>query len=67
MSWYRDLFLAVQEANLQPPPAAVRQNALTGGLEKIGRATNAVGNDLVAIATMLGAVVISFARAVARP
>jgi phospholipid/cholesterol/gamma-HCH transport system permease protein len=64
---YRDLFLAVQEANLKPAPTAARQSALTGGLEKIGRATNAVGNDLVAIAMMLGAVAISFTRAVARP
>jgi phospholipid/cholesterol/gamma-HCH transport system permease protein len=53
---YRDLYTAMGEANLEAGTAPPRQNPIIASLEKVGMATVSVGNDLVAIANMLGAI-----------
>lgn len=64
---YRDIFTAVHDAILEPPPPAGRENPLLVGLEKLGKATVAVGHDLMAIANMLGAIGAASIRVLARP
>jgi len=64
---YRGLVTAMHEANLAQPPAAKRESPLVAAVEKVGKATVEAGNDLVAIANMLGAIGTAFARVLARP
>jgi phospholipid/cholesterol/gamma-HCH transport system permease protein len=64
---YRDLVTAMQDANLQAPPAPVRINPLIGGVEKLGKTMVDVGNDLLAIANMLGAIILATGRVLMRP
>jgi len=64
---YRDMFAAVHDAILKPPPPAARENPLLVGLEKVGKATVGVGHDLLTIANMLGAIGAASVRVLARP
>ncbi len=64
---YRDLITAMHGASLERPPAPVRENSLIAAVEKVGKATVDVGNDLLVIANMLGAIGAATARVIVRP
>ncbi|HEY7669075.1 MAG TPA: ABC transporter permease [Hyphomicrobium sp.] len=64
---YRDLVTAMQEASLEQPPVPPRENPLVTGVEKVGKAMVGVGDDLLAIANMLGAIGVAMARIMMRP
>jgi phospholipid/cholesterol/gamma-HCH transport system permease protein len=64
---YRDLFTAMHEANREALPAGTRTNPIIASLEKLGMATAGAGNDLVAIANMLGAIGAASLRVLANP
>jgi phospholipid/cholesterol/gamma-HCH transport system permease protein len=64
---YRDLFKAMHGAVLKVPPPPVRENPVIASLEKLGKATVGVGDDLLAIANMLGAIGAATLRVLARP
>ncbi len=59
---YRDLYEEMHRANLEKPQAPVKSRKVLVGLETIGRMTAEIGTDLVAIASMLGALCVSLAR-----
>ncbi len=64
---YRDLITAMHQAILEPAPAPARENPIRAGLEKVGKATVGVGQDLLAIANMLGAIGAATVRVMRRP
>ena len=64
---YRDLVTAMHAASLERPPVPERRNALIGSIEKTGKTMVDVGNDLLAIANMLGAIGSATARVITRP
>ena len=64
---YRDLFEAMDEAVLEPPPVPPRENPIRSGIEKLGKATDDVGADLTSIANMLGAITAAVGRTLSRP
>jgi phospholipid/cholesterol/gamma-HCH transport system permease protein len=64
---YRDLYQEMQRANLEKPQPPPRKRTVLDGLEAIGRMTAAIGTDLLAIASMLGALCVSLARLIVHP
>lgn len=64
---YRDLFTAMEDANLKQPPTVPQEPAILTGVAKVGKAMVGVGHDLMAIATMLGAVGVAGLRVLKRP
>jgi phospholipid/cholesterol/gamma-HCH transport system permease protein len=64
---YRDLVTAMQGASLEPPPARVRENPLIASVETLGKTMVDIGNDLLAIANMLGAIGAATGRVLMRP
>jgi len=53
---YRDLFAAMDEALIVRPQEPPQENRIVSTIEKVGKATAAVGDDLKAIVNMLGAI-----------
>ncbi len=64
---YRDLVTAMHGASLEAPPAAEPENPLISGVETLGRTMVDIGQDLLAIVNMLGAIMAAFARVLTRP
>jgi phospholipid/cholesterol/gamma-HCH transport system permease protein len=64
---YRDLVTAMHEANLEQLPMLKHQNPLIRAVETTGKAVVGVGNDLLAIANMLGAIGAAAGRVLMRP
>jgi phospholipid/cholesterol/gamma-HCH transport system permease protein len=64
---YHGLVTAMHQASLEPPPTPAHENAITGAVVKMGRATVSAGHDLVAIANMLGAIGAATGRMLTRP
>ena len=64
---YRDLVTAMQGASLEPPPARVRETPLIASVETLGKTMVDIGNDLLAIANMLGAIGAATGRVLMRP
>ena len=64
---YRDLVTAMHGASLQRPPAPPAENPVTAAVEALGRTMVDIGDDLLAIANMLGAIGAAFGRVVMRP
>ena len=64
---YHNVFTAMQKANCTKAPTAAHRHAALDAVESVGKATAEVGADLLAIATMLGAVGTAFAAALAKP
>ncbi len=64
---YRDLVTAMHETSLERPPVPERENRLIASVEKVGKAMVDMGNDLLVIANMLGAIGAATARIIMRP
>jgi phospholipid/cholesterol/gamma-HCH transport system permease protein len=64
---YRDLVTTVQAASLERPQAPARENPLIASVEKVGKSMADIGNDLLAIANMLGAIGAATGRVILRP
>jgi phospholipid/cholesterol/gamma-HCH transport system permease protein len=64
---YRDLVTAMHGASLERPPVPQHRNRLIAGVESVGKTMVDVGDDLLAIANMLGAIGAATARVLMRP
>jgi phospholipid/cholesterol/gamma-HCH transport system permease protein len=64
---YNNLFEQIQRVDRVPPPPAANRFSITGQIEQLGRATVNFGHDLLAFASMLGALVLSLGRVIANP
>jgi phospholipid/cholesterol/gamma-HCH transport system permease protein len=64
---YRDLLTAVENSDGLPPAAEARGNPLVAAVEKLGKTMAGVGQDLLAIAAMLGAIGAATLRVAGRP
>lgn len=64
---YRDLVTAVREADFEAPPEPPRENPVIAYVEKVGKTMATAGDDLLAIANMLGAIGEATARVVRHP
>ncbi len=64
---FRDLVKAMHKADLEPPPAPPPENAVVDAVLKLGRAMHGVGEDLLTIVNMLGAIGAATGRVLARP
>jgi len=64
---FRDLVTAMHKADLEPPPAPPPENAVVDAVLKLGRAMHGVGQDLLTIVNMLGAIGAATGRVLARP
>ncbi len=64
---YKSLFDQIQRADRTSPVPAPSRFSIGGKLEQLGRATVGFGNELVAFASMLGALVLSLGRVITNP
>jgi len=64
---YRDLVTAMHGAILEHPPKVAHENPLIRAVETTGKTVIDVGNDLLAIANMLGAIGAATGRVLMRP
>jgi phospholipid/cholesterol/gamma-HCH transport system permease protein len=64
---HRGLVEKVQAATQAPLPAPARQNPIVATLEHVGRAVVTIGDDLVLLVQMIGAVTVALLRVLVRP
>ncbi len=64
---YRDLVTAMHGAILEQPPKVAHENPLIRAVEMTGKTVVDAGNDLLAIANMLGAIGAATGRVLMRP
>jgi phospholipid/cholesterol/gamma-HCH transport system permease protein len=64
---YRGLFEKIQSGTHKLTPGPRRPNAIVATLESVGRTMTLVGEDIMLLVQMLGALIVAFLRVLVRP